>query len=261
MNVLRLILVFFRIGAMNEMAYRSNFWIQTFETLLNMSTALIAVFLVFRQTESLAGWGPWELLALLGIYFMMLGTINMVIAPSLTRFMGEVRMGQLDFTITKPADAQLLVSISEFQIWKLGEVFMGGLLLVVSLVQLAETVSIFEALQFALAMACGSAIVYSFWIILATLCFWFIRIENVMMIFWSMYVAGRWPIGIYPPWLRWSLTALVPIVFAVSVPAQALTGRLSPRLLAVAVVLAVAFLFVSRRFWKLGLRHYSGASA
>ena len=68
---------------------------------------------------------------------------------------------------------------------------------------------------------------YSFWMILATSAFWLVRVENILMIFQSMYEAGRWPVSIYPAWLRFALTFIVPVAFAVTVPAQALTGRLS----------------------------------
>jgi ABC-type uncharacterized transport system permease subunit len=75
----------------------------------------------------------------------------------------------------------------------------------------------------------GSAIIYSFWTILATLSFWFVRVENILEIFRSMYEAGRWPISLYPPWLRFTLSFIVPVAFVTTVPVEALTGRLSPK--------------------------------
>ncbi len=107
----------------------------------------------------------------------------------------------------------------------------------------------------------GGAIVYSFWLILATLSFWFVRVENILVIFQSVYEAGRWPVSLYPAWLRFGLTFLVPVAFAVTVPAEALTGRLTWQTAWLAVGLAAALLVVSRLFWKIGLRNYSGASA
>ena len=76
-----------------------------------------------------------------------------------------------------------------------------------------------------------------------------------------MYQAGRWPVGIYPRWLRIGLTAVVPVALAVTVPAEALAGRLTLANLALACGVAVVLLGVSRWFWLRGLRRYSGASA
>jgi ABC-2 type transport system permease protein len=103
--------------------------------------------------------------------------------------------------------------------------------------------------------------VYSFWLFLATCTFWFVRLDNIMVIFQSMYEAGRWPVGIYPGWLRGTLTFIVPVAFATTVPAEALAGRLNPMTLAGAVALAVVLLLFSRWFWTFGVRHYSGASS
>ena len=76
-----------------------------------------------------------------------------------------------------------------------------------------------------------------------------------------MYEAGRWPVGIYPPWLKASLTFLVPVAFATTVPAEALSGRLTLPALLGAVGLALVLLAASRLFWTVGVRRYSGASS
>ena len=246
---------------MNELAYRANFWVQTFESVVQGSVSLGAVAVVFSQTDELGGWRRPELLVLLGIYFIIAGMIRLVIGPSFSRFMEHVQQGTLDFTLTKPADAQMLVSIEVIQIWKLLDVVLGIGVLALGAIQLAERVGPAEAVSFVVALLCSGAIVYSFWLFLATLSFWFIRIENILMVLWGVYGAGRWPIQIYPQWLRVVLTFLVPIAFAVTVPAQAFAGRLDQATLAGAVALAVAMLVASRAFWKIGVRHYAGASA
>jgi len=57
------------------------------------------------------------------------------------------------------------------------------------------------------------------------------------------------------------VTFLVPIAFAVTVPAQAVTSRLQWQTLALAVVFATVLFVFARWFWRFGLRRYSGASA
>jgi hypothetical protein len=129
------------------------------------------------------------------------------------------------------------------------------------LVRLGANVGIGEAAAFAAALAAGGVIVYSFWLILATLAFWFVRVENMLQFFSSMYEAGRWPVGFYPRWLRFMLTFLIPVAFATTVPAQALAGRLTWQTLAGAFALAAALAILSRLFWRVGVRRYSSASS
>jgi len=68
-------------------------------------------------------------------------------------------------------------------------------------------------------------------------------------------------VTIYPDWLRTTLTFLVPVAFAVTIPAEALTARLTPETLLFAALFMLALMLLARWVWKTGLRHYSGASA
>jgi viologen exporter family transport system permease protein len=258
---LRLFGVFLKVGVLNELEYRVNFYVQVLQAGVGLVTGLAGLGIVFSHTDNLGGWRPAELLALLGIFFLVNGTIQLVIQPSMQRFMEDVRQGTLDFTLTKPEDSQVLVSIRQVEIWKVVNVFLGLIILGIALVQLQVAVGAGQALAFGVTLLAGGAIVYSFYLFLATTSFWFVRVENVLVIFQSMYQAGRWPVGIYPWWLRSALTFIVPVAFATTVPAEAIAGRLTWQTLALALGLAVAMLVGTRWFWRVGVRRYSGASA
>ena len=261
MTTLRLVWTFFRIGVMGEAQYRVNFAIQVFQSLLGLVTALAGLAVVFTYTDSLGGWGPNDVVALVGVYILVGGVIGVVIQPSMEEFIESVREGTLDFALTKPVEAQLLVSIQDVDIWEVLNIVLGLGVLGVALARLGESVGPAQAMAFGVMLLAGVVIVYSFWLILATLSFWFLRVENILVIFQSVYEAGRWPVSIYPGWLRFGLTLVVPVAFAVTVPAEALTGRLDWPTAVAAMGLAALLLVVSRVVWRVGLRRYSGASA
>lgn len=261
MSALRLMWTFFRVGVMGETAYRVNFVIQLFQSLLGLVTALGGLAVVFAYTDTLGGWRPDEVVALVGVYILVGGVIGVVIQPSMEALIEGVHDGSLDFTLTMPEDAQLLASIQDVDIWEVLNILLGIGVLGVALGRLGEQVGLLQAAVFGLMVLAGGAIVYAFWLILATLSFWFVRVENILVIFQSVYEAGRWPVSLYPAWMRFGLTFLVPVAFAVTVPAEALTGRLTWQTGLGAVGLAAALLVVSRVFWKVGLKNYSGASA
>jgi ABC-2 type transport system permease protein len=261
MNTLRLLYTFFRVSVLNETAYRVNFFLQLFQSLLELGTALAGLAVIFTYTNSLGSWRPNEMLALVGVYFLVGGIISLVIQPGMSALIDSVRDGTLDFILTKPEDAQLLVSIQRVAIWSLLDLLMGTGVLVVALVRLGKTIGVGQAAGFIGMLLAGGLIVYSFWLILASLSFWLVRVENLLEIFQSMYQAGRWPVSLYPGWLRFALTFIVPVAFATTIPAEALTGRLGAPTLLEAFGLAVLLSALARLIWRLGLRHYSGASA
>ena len=261
MTYLRLLAIHLRLGILNELQYRANLVVQLLQSLISLATALLGLGIVFSKTDTLGGWTPSELLAIVGVFTLVSGITQLVVRPSLARFMEDVRLGTLDFTLTKPVDAQALVSMRQVEVWKLVDVVVGLVVLAVAVVQLGATIGWADALAFAVALLAGVTIIYSFLMILATCAFWFVRLDNILNIFQSMYEAGRWPIGIYPPWLQGVLTFLVPVGFAITVPAEGLVGRLTAPSLLGALALAVALPLVARLFWRIGVRHYSGASA
>ena len=261
MKSIRLAWLSFRLGVLNALQYRIDVALQLLQSVMSLGVALGGVALVYSQTGRLAGWRQEELVGLIGVYMIVAGLLGLVIRPSMERLMEGVRLGTLDFTLTKPADAQVLVSVKQVEVWKVVDVVVGVVVLLVAIVQLGEAVGLGRAVAFGVVLTAGVAIIYSFLLILATMAFWLVRLENILVIFGSMYEAGKWPIGIYPPWLRVALTLVVPVAFAITVPIEALTGRLEPATIGLTIGLAAVFVAGSRWFWRFGLRHYTGASA
>lgn len=257
----RLFGLFFRIGALNELQYRANFAIQVFQSAIALGTGLAVLGLVFSQTTRLNDWTQPELLAVMGVHILMGGVIRTVIQPNMERLMTDVREGTLDFVLTKPEDAQVLVSIRDVKIWQAVDIVVGFVVLGVGVSQVQASVGPVQALAFAAALLLGGLMIYCFWLIVTTGAFWIVRMDEVHELFDGLYQSGRWPVTIYPGWLRISLTFLVPIAFAVTVPAEAITSRLTPETLALATGFAVALLGFTRWWWRFGLRRYSGASA
>ncbi len=52
-SYLRLLLIFFRIGVLNELAYRADFWVQLVQSLLNLGVALAGLAVISGTTTPL----------------------------------------------------------------------------------------------------------------------------------------------------------------------------------------------------------------
>jgi ABC-2 type transport system permease protein len=118
-----------------------------------------------------------------------------------------------------------------------------------------------QAAAFTITLAASVGIVYSFWLFLVTLTFWVVRIDNLEQIVAQAFEAGRYPIDIYPGWLRGGLTYVVPVVFMITVPARALAGRTHGPEVLISVIVAVCAVALTSWFWRFGLKSYTGASA
>jgi ABC-2 type transport system permease protein len=253
--------LFLKVGVLNELQYRVNFFVSLLQSLIQVVTGLVVIALVYSHTTALNGWTESELLCLLGIQILLGGVIRTFIQPNMVQLMEDVQQGTLDYALTKPEDAQVLVSVRQFRIWQIVDVVSGLILLGIGISRLESGVGAVDALSFLVALVLGTAMIYCFWLVMTTGAFWLVRMEQTAELFDGVYLTGRFPVGIYPPWLRYSVTFLVPIAFAVTVPAQAITSRLAWSTLLLAFGFAVALFVFTRWFWRYGLRNYTGASA
>jgi ABC-2 type transport system permease protein len=257
----RIAWLFFRVGALNELQYRVNFFVQLLKSLVAVGTGLIGLEVVFSHTATLSGWTRPDLLAVMGVYTLMGGLINVSIQPNMQQLLEDVQQGTFDYVLTKPADAQLQVSVRKVQIWSVTDMLLGLGVLVYAVTQLQQGIGLLQALIFVGLLILGGLMIYSFWLIMTTGAFWVVRMDNILELFQGVYQAGRWPVAIYPNWLQIGLTFIVPVAFAVTVPAEDITGRLNGAIMLETLAVTALLLIVSRWFWRLGLRRYSGASS
>jgi ABC-2 type transport system permease protein len=251
---------FARLAVLNEVQYRVNFYLQLVQSAVAVGTALAVLALVFRWTGVLGGWTRDELLVVLGVHVGIGGLVQTAVQPNMTRLMEDIRQGTFDFALLKPVDTQLLVSVRELRVWHLTDVMVGAVLIAVGVVRSGGT-DVLGVLAFAATLVTGALLIYCTWLAITVGAFWLVRMNFVVELFDGLYQAGRWPVTIYPGWLRVGFTVLVPLAFAVTVPAQALTDRLTAGTAAVALGFTAAVVLLTRRWWRFALRHYAGASA
>jgi ABC-2 type transport system permease protein len=261
MRYLRLLGLFMRTELQFAIEYRANLMLSLIEEIVVVMTSLAAVLILFNHTGVINGWTLPQMIVLLGVYYIVQGAQAVVFEASFERFMEQVRMGTLDFILIKPVDSQFMVSTRHIQVPQAGQVVLGLVVMTIGLMQLGEQVTPGAALAFAVTLVCGLVLVYSLLLVLSTFSFWFVRVENLLAIFWSFLDAGRFPVDVYPGWLRVTLSTIVPIGIAVTIPAQAIAGRLDWVGLAAMLLGTAGMWLFAGWFWRCGLRSYTGASA
>jgi len=113
---------------------------------------------------------------------------------------------------------------------------------------------------FLITISAAMAIVYAILLVLTGTIFSY---QGLLLtwIFDSVFQMGRYPVGLYPGWLRLVLTWVVPVGFMTTVPAQALAWEVAPGMLWGGVVLAIGLLVAASALFRVGLRRYASASS
>jgi ABC-2 type transport system permease protein len=262
MYYFKLVGQFARASAQDELAYRANFWISLLHSLLNLGTGVLGLVVVFGQIEAIRGWDLPSTLALLGVYLTVSALRGLFLGPSLDALAGmdgEVWSGTFDFSLLRPVNTQFLASFRRWRPFALLDLLVGLGVLVTALVQLNRALALAHLVAFVLTLLTAVTILYATLLAFCALVFWSPGLFT--WIFDSLFQMARYPVGLYPGWLRLVLTWVVPVGIMTTVPAQALTGDLPAAMLAGSLALATALLVGASALFRLGLRRYASASS
>ena len=72
---------------------------------------------------------------------------------------------------------------------------------------------------------------------------------------------ARYPLGLYPGWLRLVLTWIIPVGAITTIPAGMLTGAVTLPSLALMTMFLTLLLLAASALFRFGIRHYKSASS
>jgi len=261
MNAGRLVRAYFKLNLQMSIAYRADMFVNLALSMLWLGVELLGLAIIFNNTQSLGGWGPGELVALLGVFRLVNTLMAALIWPATEHFNASVRDGSFDYTLLQPVNSLFQVTFSRITIWRAWDLVVAASLIVAGLRMAGETVTP-AGIGLLLALsACGAAVIYSLWIVMIAFTFWFTKFDNNVTILQALLDAGRYPATIYPSWLRIIVTFVIPIAVATTVPLQGLRGDLPPWQILLFFAIAVVSVVAALQIWKAGVRRYNSASS
>ncbi len=261
MAVFQLIKTFLKVNIQMSLAYRADTVINILVNLMWLGWELLSLNIIFNNTKTLSGWGPGELIALLGVFRLVNMMMAALLWPATEKFNAAVRDGSLDYTLLQPANSLLLVTISRITVWRVWDLLLAVILVVTGIIWSGNIVTMLSIVYFVVLILSGCLVIYSLWVVLIALTFWFTKFDNNVTILQALLDSGRYPSSVYPMWLQVIVTFIIPIAVATTVPLRALRGEYGISEVIMYMVIAVLCMLFASQVWKYGVRRYSGASS
>jgi ABC-2 type transport system permease protein len=263
MHSLRLIRSFARASVQQELAYHTNFLLTVLNALLNLGTGLAALAVVFQQVETVNGWTFAGTLVLLSVYLILQAIRGLCFSPSLDTLAGlegAIWTGTFDFTLLRPVNPQLIATFQQWRPLALLDLLLAIGVFAFAMNRMQESLDLLSLLSFVLALAAATTILYSLLLGLASLVFWGPGVLY-SWIFDAVFEMARYPVQLYPGWLRLILTWVIPVGLMTTVPAAVFNNSLSTVTLIGSGVAAVALFVAASLLFQAGLRRYNSASS
>lgn len=250
-----------RLSMLLAMQYRWEFLLDGVMSLFWTVTALIPLYLVFQERPVIAGWQHAEALVVVAFFTLLDALLKGAINPSLATVIEHIRHGTLDFVLLKPADSQFIVSTQRFLPWRALSVVAAGLIFAYAFSRIG-TVPSPRAIAASLVMlACGVLVLYSLWILVVSVAFRAVRIDNLRYLFEAVFDAARWPASVFKGALSFLFTFVIPLALMTTYPAEALLGTLTFERLVGGLAGSVGFAIAARAVWTRSIRGYTSASS
>ena len=244
-----------------QLQYPGSFILQTLGHLLITAIEFVGVWALFDRFGSLSGWSLPEVALFYGLADVTFALAD-AIARGFTVFASLVRSGDFDRILLRPRSTALQILGQELTLRRAGRLVQALVVLIWATTRTQVVMSVPRAALLGFAVLGGVCLFVGLFILEATSAFWTTTtLEVWSAVTYGGNAASQFPMSIYRPWFRRFFTYVIPLVCVTFLPGAAVLGRGDMTWAAVAPLSGVAFLAVTLRIWRLGVRHYTSTGS
>lgn len=257
---MRFFFVFYRTALKAIAEYRVDFAVGVVTAVAMQLAALAFYWIVFTRAPGLGGWSSSEVLLLFGLTALVLG-VSELLFNGIWWLPYYVQDGQLDRLLVYPVNSLTFVLMSRPELHALGNLTAGAITFGIGWSALAAPNWMLLLVPWW--VGCGAIVYTGVLVLVGSL---MLRVVGP----WAAHLftahqvlnASRYPLSVYPGWLRTLLLYVLPFGAAIFVPADFLRGHGS--LLGALLwppVAALATGIAAKLAWDVALRGYQSTGS
>lgn len=230
---------------------------------LGYAAEVATIWVMMRVFPSLGGFSFWEVMFLYSLELLTYSLANTIVRAAWNAY-DLVLRGQLDDYLTKPASPLLLISAKYYETAYIGHIILSIILMILVKVNLLLTWGLVVWLEYFAFILGATAIYMGVSAIPSLMSFWWGNTDKMTGVFrWSFREIIRYPISIYPGWIRVILTIILPYALVNYYPALVLLNKADKHyhswILLAVVGVGILMLCIIYLLWRKGLKRYESA--
>lgn len=262
MGEIRIVMQSLKMSFRARMQYRVDTLVASVAVFVRESANIVAIYLALLKFDRINGWNVNEMLFLYSILFLTYAFVVSLFAD-LRQFSDTIREGRFDRLLVRPRSLllQLILNNADL-IAAAGHGTLGILLFIISAGKVGIQWNLVTILYYIGAIISGILIQGGIFIIISSLCFYFVETNSVRSIFyWNMRKFAGYPISIYHKVIQIILMYVVPFAFVNYFPAQYLLRKADmanyPEVyIYIAPFVGVLVYSVAYLFWRVSVKRY-----
>ena len=231
-------------------------------SMLEIVITIVFFDIIFSASESIAGWTFYQVLFLYALA-KTITSFHSALTKNGIQAMAHnyVRLGELDFYLTKPVDSMFLVSVSKPKIYSFVSMFLTIGLGTYALIHSGTNFGFAGMAWFVILTLTTTVLYYYVQVLTIIPTFWLLQAWSLADAINKLQQFMRYPNGIFSKAIRYGLTFIFPIMVVAYYPVKVLFNGPSASDIIIVFGVTAAFILITRYLWRLGERSYSSASS
>lgn len=246
---------FLKIALKEILIYRVDCIVGIFAQLVVQLVSLIFMFVVFQNTENIAGWNFQQILLLYGITRISIGISGYCFDGLYDIGPKYIKNGDFDKILLRPVHPLISIIGASREFVSIADLFIGLGITIAMLIQLSIPITAILIIKILFFSIIGALIIGAINTILSISSFWTYRSNEVIWSFYRMYTFTEYPITIYNTFIRVLITIILPFAFVAYYPTMAYLG-LNTYMIYISPVVAIVLWIIAVKLWNLGLKKY-----
>ncbi|MDH3295740.1 MAG: ABC-2 family transporter protein, partial [Acidimicrobiia bacterium] len=251
----------------SDWQFRGSFVTYLVAQIVVITFEVIALVILISLVPRFGGWTKPQILFLYGLATLPFA-IGDVFISEVERLADKyIRPGEFDTVLLRPSSALLQILALEFEFRRSGKLLPPTAALIWAVPNLGVSWTGGRVAALVGAVACGTVIYASLWVVAASITFWAVASrEATHALTYGSQFANQYPLHVYPGYIRAVMGWALPLAFVAYIPAvfTAETANplgLPPWFAFSPPAVAALMIVVAHRAWTTGVRHYQSTGS
>lgn len=258
---IKVYLEFWKVATAMSAMYRVDTLMLFLGVILAISLNTLFFGLIFDAVPSLGSWSFHEVVLLVGIFQVNWGILKIFYGRAMEDVIEKIFDGTFDFYLLKPVNERFLAYLLPPLFKGIPSALSGVVFIISSLQNVDVNITFGSVFLLVFYLLVAQVIAFSFFQFAVSLSFFSGRSDEVFAVFENAWFFARYPAEVFSGKVLFALTYIIPITIFASYPTSLFLGKMEMTLfnLLYPVLVGIAALIFSNIFYKLGVKHYTGA--
>lgn len=217
---------------------------------------LIFIWIIFQNTDNIAGWDFEHLLLLYGVMMLSLSITDLLFDSTYDIGRKLIRKGKFDTILLRPVHPLISVLGESETSTALGYMVISIVLIVSMLIRLQITVTVFLILKILYFGILGGLIIGGIQTIFSIAGFWTYKSNEVVWSVFQLHKLAEYPIEIYNKFIRILITFILPFAFTSYYPTLDYLSSGINHLMFIVPVIVIIVWIIAVNVWNWALSKY-----